>query len=159
MSNSALAAVTPPLVRVGVGCFLYNSRGLFVTGIRKGSHGAGALQLPGGHLDFGETPEACAAREVLEETGLVIAEPDVRFLTATNDIFATDKKHYITLFMACRVPADAEPAVCEPEKCERWEWHSWQDLTTLATEPNNQLFLPLRNLIKQCPDLDLTCKA
>lgn len=131
---------------------------------------------------------------MLEETGLCVAKQDMRFLTATNDIFSTDKKHYITLFMACQVPDDARPdvsppaephclmsprngtlwpkaerltaspplryqQVCEPEKCERWEWHSWQDLKTLANEPDNHLFLPLQNLIKQCPDLDLTCKA
>ncbi|KWU44965.1 hypothetical protein RHOSPDRAFT_29003 [Rhodotorula sp. JG-1b] len=155
MPSAAAPSNTAPLVRVGVGCFLYNSRGQFVTGIRKGSHGAGALQLPGGHLDFGETPEACAAREVLEETGLHVAERDVRFLTATNDIFSTENKHYITLFMACPVPNDAQPEVCEPEKCERWEWHSWHELKAFANEPSNQLFLPLRNLIKQRPELDL----
>ncbi|GAA5978540.1 hypothetical protein JCM10908_004394 [Rhodotorula pacifica] len=150
--------VTTPQVRVGVGCFLYNSRGDFVTGIRKGSHGAGAIQLPGGHLDFGETPEACAAREVLEETGLQVKEKGVRFLTATNDMFIAENKHYITLFMAYRVSDNAKPQVYEPEKCERWEWHTWADLKALASEPDNQLFLPLRNLIKQWPDLDL-CKT
>lgn len=72
---------------------------------------AGAIQLPGGHLEFGETPEACAVREVLEETGLEISEADVRFVTATNDIFEAEGKHYVTLFMACRVPDDAQPQV------------------------------------------------
>ncbi|BGP22826.1 hypothetical protein JCM10295v2_001717 [Rhodotorula toruloides] len=96
-------------VRVGVGCFLLNSRGEFVVGVRKGSHGAGCLQLPGGHLEFGETPEACAVREVAEETGLAIRADNVRFLTATNDVFEADKKHYITLFVACRVEDEADP--------------------------------------------------
>ncbi|BGO89617.1 hypothetical protein NBRC10512_001532 [Rhodotorula toruloides] len=141
-------------VRVGVGCFLVNSRGEFVVGVRKGSHGAGCLQLPGGHLDFNETPEACAVREVAEETGLAMREEDVRFVTATNDIFKADGKHYITIFVVCRVADDANPQVLEPEKCERWEWHTWPQLKELASDPHNRLFLPLRNLFLQRPDAD-----
>ncbi|GAA6056409.1 hypothetical protein JCM3770_000688 [Rhodotorula araucariae] len=143
-----------PQVRVGVGCFLFNPQLEFVTGVRKGSHGAGAIQLPGGHLEVGETPEACAVREVAEETGLSIREEDVRFLTATNDIFLAEGKHYITLFMACRVPRAVEPEVLEPEKCKRWEWLNWEHLKELALDPENSLFLPLRNLILQRPELD-----
>ncbi|BGP13900.1 hypothetical protein JCM10213_002541 [Rhodosporidiobolus nylandii] len=141
-------------VRVGVGIFLFNSRFHFVTGLRKGSHGAGALQLPGGHLEVGETPEACAVREVAEETGLTIREEDVRFLTATNDIFAAERKHYITLFTACKIGDDVQPEVLEPDKCERWTWTSWENLKELADTPDNHLFLPLRNLILQRPELD-----
>lgn len=33
-------------VKVGVGCFLLNSRGEFVVGVRKGSHGAGEFAYP-----------------------------------------------------------------------------------------------------------------
>ena len=48
---------------------------------------------------------------MLEETGLHVAERDVRFLTATNDIFSTESKHYVTLFVACPVSDDARPEV------------------------------------------------
>lgn len=71
----------------------------------------GALQLPGGHLNFGETPAACAAREVFEEAGLTISEGDIHFVTATNDIFEREGKHYVTLFMACRVSDDVQARV------------------------------------------------
>lgn len=36
----------------------------------------------------------------------------MRFLTATNDVFETDNKHYITMFVACRVDDGANPQVC-----------------------------------------------
>ena len=32
---------------------------------RQGEHGAGSWSTPGGHLDFGASPQACAARESL----------------------------------------------------------------------------------------------
>ena len=53
-------------------------------GERHGSHGAGKLALPGGHLELQESWDACARREVLEETGLAIAEPTSHIAT-TND--------------------------------------------------------------------------
>ena len=45
---------------------------------------------------MGESWEACAAREVMEETGLEVSK--VRFESAVNSIFAPDK-HYVTIFM------------------------------------------------------------
>ncbi|ORY59439.1 NUDIX hydrolase domain-like protein [Leucosporidium creatinivorum] len=143
--------------RVGVGAFiLHGDR--FVTGVRKGSHGAGCLQLPGGHLEFGESWEECARREILEETGLAVR--DVRFLTATNDVFVAEVKHYITIFMVCNtVDKDPLPRVLEPEKCERWEWRSWEELRMLSVDPSVELFLPLRNLLKQQPDLNFGSSA
>jgi len=70
----------------------------------------GTYALPGGHLEYGESFEECAAREVLEETGLEVGE--LRFLTATNSVFDDVKKHYVTIFMGCRLRDDAaEPEV------------------------------------------------
>lgn len=68
---------------------------------RLGSHGKGEFALPGGHLEFGESWEDCAKREVLEETGLHIR--NIRFETAVNSVFGTTA-HYVTIFM--RADAD-----------------------------------------------------
>ena len=55
---------------------------------------------------MGESFEECARREVEEETGLEIAPDGIRFLTATNSVFDTEK-HYVTIFMAAQLPPGA----------------------------------------------------
>lgn len=161
-----------PQVRVGVGVFILESstettgNPRFLLGKRMNAHGAGTYALPGGHLEFGETPEECAARELREETGLKVM--NVRFLTATNDYMPADGKHYVTLFMLCERENDHDlPQVLEPEKCEGWVWVSWKDLVGWAKEHNEttdeailkkRLFTPLLNFMRQRPDFLPTSK-
>ena len=57
---------------------------------RAGSHGHGTWSIPGGHLEYGESWERCARREVLEEIGVTLK--NVRYLATTNDIFEKDYK-------------------------------------------------------------------
>lgn len=123
---------------VGVGVIVTKGNRVLL-GKRKNSHGSGTWQFPGGHLELNETIEACARREVREETGLQIK--DLRLGPYTNDIFAEEAKHYITLFVVAAYES-GELRVREPEKCETWEWFAWPDLT-------QPLFLPIQNLLKQ----------
>ena len=59
----------PTSPQVGIGIVLL--RGDKVLLIKRGRPpGAGAWSLPGGKQELGETAEACARRELLEETGL-----------------------------------------------------------------------------------------
>jgi len=152
-------AAIPPHVRVGVGVFVLESsheiptNPRFLIGKRKGPHGAGSLALPGGHLEFGETLEECAAREVMEETTLKVV--NLRFLTATNDIMQADNKHYVTMFLVGTRENDKDqPHVMEPLKCEGWEWVSWVDLVRWVKDEDaavRKMFIPLVNLVQQRP--------
>ncbi|KAL2858323.1 NUDIX hydrolase domain-like protein [Aspergillus pseudodeflectus] len=145
-------------VRVGVAVFALNSKNEFVLGQRMGSHGAGTWALPGGHLEFNESFEECALREVKEETGLDIS--DIQFLTATNDIMPDDGKHYVTVFVGARVAEGAEPEILEPNKCAEWRWVAWEELEgdrakfveaqKAGTETEGKrLFIPILSLFEQ----------
>ncbi|KAH8697951.1 NUDIX hydrolase domain-like protein [Talaromyces proteolyticus] len=158
-----------PQVRVGVGVFILEcidgppANPRFLIGKRINSHGSGTYSLPGGHLEFGETLEECASRELLEETGL--KSSNLKFLTATNDYMPAEGKHYVTIWMTCvREDESQPPQLLEPNKCEGWEWVSWKELKSWAGnniegslgEGNplaRTLFLPFLNLLQQRPNI------
>ena len=121
---------------VGVGVILVKDDQVLLLR-RKNVHGAGSWSTPGGHLDFGESPEACAIRETKEETGLELS--DVRFIAITNDVFEAEGKHYITIWMqGCYI--GGEPSVSAAYEMSEVRWFAWQELP----EP---LFLPFRHLL------------
>lgn len=122
-----------PMVGVGV---LVLCDGRLLLGRRRTSHGRRTWQPPGGHLEFGETVEDCARREVKEEADISIR--DLRIGPYTNDVFADEGKHYISLFIVATLDS-GEPRRTEPDKTERWDWFRWTDMP----EP---LFLPLEHL-------------
>ena len=124
---SASTAVTADLsqcsnVRVGVGVLIKRPGSYKVfAGVRKGSHGAGTLALPGGHLEFGESWAACATREVEEECGVNLDPTKLKLVHVTNDPMPDENKHYITLFMGATCEKDDVLVNAEPHKCEGWE--------------------------------------
>ncbi|OTB05165.1 hypothetical protein M426DRAFT_320219 [Hypoxylon sp. CI-4A] len=157
-----MASTTPPYhPRVGVAALIRNVEGEFVFGKRKGRHGAGTWQFPGGHLEMGESLLACAERETLEETGLKVKGEKV--VALTNDVFEPETKHYITIFVICRMEnANDQPVVTEPEKCESWHWIGWDQIRQWCEHHDdevtpewaqNKCFLPIRDLVKDHPEL------
>jgi 8-oxo-dGTP diphosphatase len=123
--------------QIGIGVIIRKDKTVLL-GLRKGAHGSASWSFPGGHLEFGEQIEACAQREVREETGATISI--VRRGPYTNDVFEEDRKHYVTLFVVADY-VSGEIVAREPEKCERWEWYNWRNLP-------QPLFLPVQNLLK-----------
>lgn len=111
--------------RVGVSVIIFNTMGHVLVGKRKGSHGAGMLSVPGGHLEFGETTNQACDRELLEEIG-VNFEGEYKKFGFSEDFFELDgvKKHYITLyFIVDGVDEKVSKIInMEPDKCESWDW-------------------------------------
>lgn len=109
--------------RVGIGVLVLRD-GKLLLGKRKGSHGAGQYASPGGHLEPLESFAACAAREVLEETGCRIGP--VRFLRVQN-VTEYAPRHYVDLAFAAEW-VSGEPTVREPDKVEGWGWYPLERL-------------------------------
>lgn len=126
-------AATVPQVGVGV---LVVQDGLVLLGRRIGAHGAGQWAAPGGRLEFGESIEACAERELLEETGLRARV--IELGPYTNDVFATEALHFVTIFVVARGVVGT-PRRLEPHKCEGWAWFPWEGWPA-------PLFPPLQSL-------------
>mmetsp|Transcript_34273 Transcript_34273/g.61837 ORF Transcript_34273/g.61837 Transcript_34273/m.61837 type:complete len:140 (-) Transcript_34273:2438-2857(-) len=128
--------------RVGVGVLVFKGDRVLL-GKRLGSLGEGLYALPGGHLEFGESFEDCAIREVEEETGININKSS--FVYAINTVF-NEKAHYATIFMKTSVTEDTEAQLREPNKCEKWIWSKINELP-------NPLFSPLQALLDSPADL------
>lgn len=118
--------------RVGIGVIVIKD-GKVLLGKRRGAHGAGEYAWPGGHLEHLELFDACARREVMEETGLTIGP--LRFVRVLN-LRAYAPRHYVDLVFAADWVA-GEPEVREPDKVERWAWYDLDALPSplFATVP------------------------
>jgi 8-oxo-dGTP diphosphatase len=137
-----------PTVRVGVGVVVVTAAGRIYAGIRRNSHGAGLLALPGGHLELYEAWDACARREVKEEMNLEISQ--VTYLHAMNGpILRDEEKHYVTIIMVARCQNDVEPENTEPQKCEGWKAYDWDELKAMVG--SGQLFGSLEQLVRDEP--------
>jgi 8-oxo-dGTP diphosphatase len=98
--------------------------GKVLIGKRKGAHGAGEWAWPGGHLEYMESFEDCARREVMEETGIEIH--NIRFLRLMN-LKEYAPKHYVDIGLVADW-LSGEPKVTEPDNVEGWEWRDLGDL-------------------------------
>lgn len=121
---------------VGVGV-LIEKDGKVLLMKRINSHGAGTWSSPGGHLEYRETPEDCAVREVMEETNVTVG--NLRFRGITNDLFEVEEKHYITIWMQADY-LSGEAVIHAENELTEVGWFPWGNLP-------HPLFLPLRNLL------------
>ncbi|KAL1568491.1 geranyl diphosphate phosphohydrolase-like [Salvia divinorum] len=123
MSSSA----AQPTLEVGVQVLLLKGNKVLM-GRRHTVVGNGHFALPGGHLEFGESFEECAYREVKEETGLEIKR--VEKLTIVNNAILEPKPmHLIAVIMRAVLADPNQEAInMEPEKCDGWNWYDWDHL-------------------------------
>jgi 8-oxo-dGTP diphosphatase len=114
--------------------FLVAQRRVLLIHKRRG-HGAGRINGPGGKLDAGETPLACAIRETREETG--VAVQDVRLAAVMRFVEREGDDWLGYVFVARRytgTPGATDEAVPE--------WFPLEHLPLDRMWPDDRLWLP-----------------
>lgn len=99
-------------------------------------NGEGTWTMPGGKADFGEELAAGAAREVLEETGIVVNKEKMKIVSVTNDI--AGEAHYVTIgFLASEAKGEAQ--VLEPDEITEWKWFPLNELPSPMYKSSEKL--------------------
>jgi 8-oxo-dGTP diphosphatase len=103
--------------------------------------GAGAISIPGGALEHGEEIIEGAARELEEETGLILR--GYTCVQYTEVVLDDTKEHWITFYVVAIAEPDKKPERREPGKCMGWAWIEWD-----ALKESTGLFQPLQKLME-----------
>lgn len=133
-----------PQVHVGVAAVVHRNHDLLMiqrAGVGQfASDGHGTWSVPGGWLEFGETPEDAAVREAMEETGVEV-EPigHADFVSCPS---YDGNFQIVTLFIYCGW-VSGRPHVTEPDKCPEVAWINWDKV------PTRSLFAPVDAWLRQ----------
>ncbi len=98
-------------------------------------NGAGKWTMPGGKLDFGETFEVGARREVAEETSIELGK--VELICVNQDI--VEGAHFVTMGLLC-TDFSGEPKVMEPDEITEWGWFEFDNLPSPLYFPSAKIF-------------------
>lgn len=97
-------------------------------------NGAGTWTMPGGKLNFGETFEEGAKREVLEETGILLNKLNV--ICINQDMI--EGVHFITIGLFSD-DFSGEPKVMEPDEITEWRWFDLNNLPSPIFFPSAKI--------------------
>ena len=101
----------------------------------------GKLNLPAGHLDWGESPLKAAIREAQEELGIALDPETLRVVCVIHQNLS-DGRGYIDYFVECRNGWEGKPRNAEENKSKEIVWveagywmaNNGKDMTDIARE-------------------------
>jgi 8-oxo-dGTP diphosphatase len=146
---------------MGALCYVIHKDCVLLALRRKPPH-VGFWSAPGGKIEFGETPEICAVRELKEETGLSIKSPVLRGLSSVYD--ATGPFHWIVFIYSAENPMGE--LNCNSEDLAQWiplkELHLYSmpdsDEKYLELILENAPFFQIESILNSGNDvLNITC--
>jgi 8-oxo-dGTP diphosphatase len=97
-------------------------------------HGEGSWTMPGGKLEFGESFETGARRELLEETGMKLGV--VKVICVGND--RVKDAHFVTMGLFSEY-FEGEPQVMEPDEIVEWKWFGLDNLPSPLFFPSERI--------------------
>ncbi|WP_286157708.1 nucleotide triphosphate diphosphatase NUDT15, partial [Streptomyces griseus] len=129
---------------LGVGVIVEDGRGR----VLLGRHHSGTWELPGGKVDAThESIAGAAARELCEETGLVVDAASVEIIAMVHDVIGGINR--ISMAAVVRL-ASGVPEVTEPHLISAWRWTAPEELPAPLFDPSAQILAAWR------PELGIT---
>lgn len=115
------SSITARQPRVGVSVGVWRGGEVLLVE-RSGDPSGGLWSFPGGHLEWGESLEDAARREVLEETGLRITLAGIplvhEVILSGGD--GSTFRHYVLIVFAATAAANAEPVAASDALAARF---------------------------------------
>ncbi len=122
-----------------VGGLIINDRDELLMVRRAKAPGKGMLGLPGGFVDGGESVEEALAREILEETSLVVSSFDYLMSGPNRYVHEGIAIPVVDLFFLAQAPQDATVLLDQSELSEfLWVVPTDQHLESMAFDSNRR---------------------
>jgi len=130
-----------PKVGVGFGVMLLKNRKILLGKRNEDAkkadselRGEGTWTMPGGKLEYQESFEEGARREVMEETGIILK--DVKVICVNND--KNESAHFVTIGLFSE-DFEGEAKVLEPEEITEWKWFASKDIPKNIFPPSKKV--------------------
>ncbi|MCL1902504.1 MAG: NUDIX domain-containing protein [Alphaproteobacteria bacterium] len=104
----------------GVLVLIFDADGRVLMMLRNNKFDAGTYSVPGGCMEAGEAVTSAGAREILEETGLIVAPENLHIVSVLNRI--TPSGWQSVEFVVVAKSWAGTPEIKEPNKCSELKW-------------------------------------
>lgn len=124
------APASPIPYKIAVLCYLYNARGELLLLHRAQEPNKGLYSPIGGklHMHEGESPAACARREIREEVELDIDPADLHLTGLVSECAFNRQTHWLMFLYEVRRPVEARRMTFREGTLE---WHAWDAIPGL----------------------------
>lgn len=139
---ASISVVYPDRPRPAVGAVVFRDSAVLL--VRRGQPPAqGLWAIPGGSVRLGETLQAAAEREILEETGVVIraGEPVFVFDVIRHDEQGRVRYHYVIVDLAAEYVSGE---ICPGDDAADARWVSQEEVAQLPVNPATRRLLAER---------------
>jgi len=139
-----MAPMSKPIpYKIAVLCYLYDERGRLLLLHRAQEPNKGLYSPIGGklHMDEGESPAACALREIREEVELELDYADIHLTGLVSETAFADSVHWLMFLYEVTHPVQIQRMEFREGTLE---WHAWDDIANLKIpETDRKVIYPL----------------
>ena len=123
--------------KIAVLCYLFDERGRVLLLHRKRPPNRDLYSPIGGKLEqsVGESPTACAVREIREETGLKVQTNELHLTGIVSETGHEGESHWLMYLYELTHPVWVEPG---PMDEGLLEWHEASEVTALTIPPTDR---------------------